>query len=490
MRCRSAAFLLFVALCRLGIAQEASPTPGSVSRDKKWEFVGGDSPTLVKAGTDETVLEFSDQCDIGCGNASILWAPDSKRFAFTRGEGKERLTSVYQLQKDEWTQVKDFGEDDEISNRAVNSVNAQARKKGLPKKTFLHQQWWRVEANGWTDANTLVIRTSLAMRVHTGEGEDVGEGYGSTQLVTLRFDDADKWKIVSAREMTGKPAESASASTPLSDKVLFQSPHGSYRIQASMEGTSLWIVGTSDPKQRKQLPGADPDDREPDEFSASPDDLWLLDNRSHELYRDAGKFAFAPVNRKQWFWKSAVDYASKEFHFDRKEVEIDWASWSFDSARMLIDFMQDTQHRFAYFNTRTKTFEQTPYLKMINARINTAKSYEAFPIASFAGDRTARFVVFAEPLDPVPSAETLKARFDALDQELKTLREKSLAEFATRTEKSNVDFIRDQNEKWYKTRDQAVEMYLPFAQQAEQEIRKLQFLCDITQKEVNGLKEK
>ena len=36
--------------------------------------------------------------------------------------------------------------------------------------------------------------------------------------------------------------------------------------------------------------------------------------------------------------------------------------------------------------------------------------------------------------------------------------------------------------------DQAVQLYLPFAPPAEQQSRKLQFLCDLTQQEVSGLK--
>ncbi len=37
--------------------------------------------------------------------------------------------------------------------------------------------------------------------------------------------------------------------------------------------------------------------------------------------------------------------------------------------------------------------------------------------------------------------------------------------------------------------NKAVQLYLPFAPDAEKESLKLQFLCDLTQREVNGLRE-
>lgn len=467
-------------------ARSPSPSSGPLSPDKKWEYIGGDTPELVKAGTSETVLGFSGQCDIGCANTSVSWAPDSKRFAFTRGDGKERLTAVYQLQENKWAQVKAFGEDDQIANQAYDIVKAQADRKGLPGKTFLHQQWWRVEANGWIDRNTLVIHTSLAMRVHRNDGEDIGLGYGSEQLVTLKFDDAGNWKIVKSHKMTGKAAESPSLSTPLADGILYKSPNDSYRIKATADGTALWIVPANDSSRRKPLLGADPDNRSPEEFSGSPDDIWLLDNRQHELYRNSGEFVFSAFTRKRWFAKKATDYASKEFHW---HIAGDSAGWSSDSARMLIHFESNLHHRFAYFNTRTKGFEQTPYLKMVNTKLNTEKPYEAFPNVQFAGGRVAEYMVFAEPIDPPPSEAILRPHLAALNQEMNALREKELATAGTREKSDIVEFRRSYQQEWNETRDEAVQLYLPFAPKEELESRKLQFLCDLTQKEVNGLKE-
>jgi hypothetical protein len=109
-----------------------------VSPDKQWEYKasGSEGARIVKAGSNEMAVSLVDDCDIGCDHASVLWAPDSKRFAFNRGDGKERLTSVYQLREGKWQKLQLFGEDDPISHRTYDIVKAQAKKKGLPKKNL------------------------------------------------------------------------------------------------------------------------------------------------------------------------------------------------------------------------------------------------------------------------------------------------------------------------------------------------------------------
>jgi len=187
-----------------------SEDSGLVSPNKQWEYKApgaGEDARIVKAGSNEIAVSLVDDCDIGCEHASVLWAPDSKRFAFNRGDGKEHLTSVYQLRKGKWQKLQLFGEDDPISHRTYDIVKAQAHKKGLPKKTFLHMQWSTDRAISWIDPNTLTAYSSLAMRVHRQDGEDVGEGYGADVLFTIKFDEAGKWKVVKTHQMSEKEAE-------------------------------------------------------------------------------------------------------------------------------------------------------------------------------------------------------------------------------------------------------------------------------------------
>ena len=84
------------------------PHPSSVSPDKKWEYRPDESaPKIVKAGTHEVALDLSDQpAGNGFSFATVIWAPDSKRFAFNYGQGRTHATSLYQLRGDEWITLK------------------------------------------------------------------------------------------------------------------------------------------------------------------------------------------------------------------------------------------------------------------------------------------------------------------------------------------------------------------------------------------------
>ena len=69
---------------------DSSGTPSTfasdwVSPDKQWEYrrVNGVSPEIVKAGTTQDVFDPSEDLDVNRPEeAEVVWAPDSKRFAF------------------------------------------------------------------------------------------------------------------------------------------------------------------------------------------------------------------------------------------------------------------------------------------------------------------------------------------------------------------------------------------------------------------------
>jgi uncharacterized protein YecT (DUF1311 family) len=180
------------------------PTPDPLSPDKKWEYVGGETPKLVKAETREAVVQFS--CGLGGSDLSApVWAPDSKRFAISCAGGKVNETSVYQLRDDRWVAPEEaLGNGDELMEQVGNLIEAQAKKKGMPKHTFLHMQSWTGEPKQWLDANTLLVYASMAERAHRNDGEDAGAGFGADVLVTLRFDEAGNWKIVKTHRLSEK----------------------------------------------------------------------------------------------------------------------------------------------------------------------------------------------------------------------------------------------------------------------------------------------
>ena len=97
----SAAVFLLVATSAFAEEQD-KPQARSVSPDGKWEFRGGaageqEDFVIAKAGSDETSLVLSEEeyadglaeaLGRAPGYANIVWAPDSKRFAFNLQPGK------------------------------------------------------------------------------------------------------------------------------------------------------------------------------------------------------------------------------------------------------------------------------------------------------------------------------------------------------------------------------------------------------------------
>ena len=198
--------------------QTPSSSSSSVSFDKKWEYKPAThdrGPQIVKAGTDESASDLSDDCDIGsCGDsANVQWAPDSKRFAFDWGQGRAHQCSFYQLRNDHWEPVKP-APGEEASERAQRDIEAQLKRKGLSteklekKGLYLRYIWSEERLDRWIDANTALLYTGLrkviAKREEPGEMSD---GFGADFLFTIKFDDAGNWKIVKTHSMSQKEVE-------------------------------------------------------------------------------------------------------------------------------------------------------------------------------------------------------------------------------------------------------------------------------------------
>ena len=195
-------------------AESSKPADlSSVSPDKKWEYQSDESaPKIVKAGTNEVALDLSDQpAGNGFSFATVVWAPDSKRFAFNYGQGRTHATSLYQLRNDKWVALKSPSEDNEIEKRANDIVADQLKAQGLSEKKlskqgkYLRLIWWTVNVDRWIDSNTAIAYASLrqvvARRDDPGEMDD---GCGTDLLFTLRLDGAGTWKIVKTHRMSEK----------------------------------------------------------------------------------------------------------------------------------------------------------------------------------------------------------------------------------------------------------------------------------------------
>jgi len=187
----------------------AAPNPTSVSPDKRWEYkcaeygVGQCAPEIVKAGTAEVVLDLDEEVHgPEARQAEVVWASDSKRFAFNYSPPHAHHTTYktvafYQLRGDKWGTLHPPA--DEASERAQLT---QLAGDHLPKSTRERRIWRSSPVNDtlkvreWTDANTVIVYAYSAW-------DQLTAGF----LFTLKFNEAGDWKIVKTRQMSTKELE-------------------------------------------------------------------------------------------------------------------------------------------------------------------------------------------------------------------------------------------------------------------------------------------
>src|SRR6266568_3534437 len=128
-----------------------------VSPDKQWEYHS--DARIVKAGTSQAVLDLSKSEP---ENAKIVWAPDSKRFAFNYGQTCKHCTydtiAFYQLRDDKWVALRSL-----VDERSERGQLAQLAKDHLPKSAHERRIWRSQPTHDllkvweWIDANTAIL---------------------------------------------------------------------------------------------------------------------------------------------------------------------------------------------------------------------------------------------------------------------------------------------------------------------------------------------
>jgi len=260
---------------------------------------------------------------------------------------------------------------------------------------------------------------------------------------------------------------------------VFPSLSGAFRVEAS--GSDAWVISTKDPSQKLKvpMPGGSEEINPDSEFYFSPNDAWIFAERhggscllDGDLYQraDAGKIdMFENFNELAWKNCARLKVLKTDYASAGECAMTFFAGWSIDSRRLLIGLLggedrRDVHTGYFYFNTATREFETTNYLRKISA---------------------ARSAVLpcAEPIDPLPPEAELKARADAADKQLNDA-------YSAKVQKVGKDRgsnLRDSQRAWLKARDAGLQIYLASAPAAERERRKLQFLGDVTLARIQSL---
>jgi len=276
---------------------------------------------------------------------------------------------------------------------------------------------------------------------------------------------------------------SASQAAEEKPEVLYTSPSGALRIEMIGESSSagdepsgdLWVVTSRDPTQRAKLPKQSSDSPLDDEFHCSPNEEWIFGLRHvgsglryGNVYHRVNPAQVETLDKDASFndliWKNGVKLGALKEDYSAAGVYAMtfFICWSFDSSRLLVQLRGGEEKRamrsgLLYFNTRTKKFELTDYLRKLNKTKSAA-------------------LACAEPVDSLPAEADLKKRLDTLDAQLN----KKYAEVIAQTVKDRISLVREGERNWIKHRDEGAKLYVSLFPATEKEQRRLQFLGDAT----------
>ena len=204
---------VFLLVATSAFAQEQAKLQArSVSPDGKWEFRAGaageqEDFVIAKAGGVEPSLVLSEEeyadglaeaLGRAPGYANIVWAPDSKRFAFNLQPGKAYQTAqFYQLDGNTWRRL-----DSPESNAAMfapldRSMATEKKKLKLPPEDSGWPIMTSWQVRKWIDSSTALL---YAHSEKTFEIKNETESVRASYFFTLKFDAVGKWEIVRTRE--------------------------------------------------------------------------------------------------------------------------------------------------------------------------------------------------------------------------------------------------------------------------------------------------
>jgi len=197
-----------------------SPSPSEVknlSPDKKWEYDCPQSieyecaPEVVKAGTDETVVDLDGDLNVYgkySTRSNIVWAPDSKRFAFNFSQPAAHTfyetLAFYELHGDKWEMLESLANANPISkaiSKAISGGLAVERTKKHIKAKATSASDIVAKVHEWTDSDTAIVYA------YEEDGEETGKTVRVDFLFTLKFDEAGKLKIVKTQQLSEEESQ-------------------------------------------------------------------------------------------------------------------------------------------------------------------------------------------------------------------------------------------------------------------------------------------
>ena len=215
MQCGMRRCYLFALACLLPWLVRAQDTETerkpTFSPDKQWEYrVVADTAVLMRAGESNPVVKLSEADEsLKAETGKLVWAPDSRRFAFNyRSGGKYYTFDLYELAGTTWKKLPDVADiDAPVTQTIERSKQKQLRRLGAKKDATPNSvmETWRVRR--WLDNDRFQAFADSAMRVLTSKDSEDPEYFGAAVLFGGKCDNRGGWKIVDNRLLSDAEAE-------------------------------------------------------------------------------------------------------------------------------------------------------------------------------------------------------------------------------------------------------------------------------------------
>lgn len=194
---------LLVLVCLLPCVLRAQDSEAQhkplLSPDKNWEYrvVDADTAVLVRAGGDKPAVKLSDDGSaLKTETGKLVWAPDSRRFAFNyRSGGKYYTFDLYELAGTTWKKLPDVVDTDAPVMRMIERSKRQQLKRLGAKEDATENSVMET----WLNNDTFQAYAGSSARVMISESSEDPEYFGAAVLFTGKCDNRGGWKIVASR---------------------------------------------------------------------------------------------------------------------------------------------------------------------------------------------------------------------------------------------------------------------------------------------------
>ncbi|MDQ6939200.1 MAG: hypothetical protein M3119_03490 [Verrucomicrobiota bacterium] len=193
-------------------SQESGESRRFPSPDKKFEYrVVAEEGVIVDNATGQVVFKIEEATSgtLAVESGKVLWAPDSRRFAFNyRSGGRYYACNIYELAGNEWQVLPDLPEEATVVNDMIKRGELRDRKRlGVSKNASRRRIMDEWKVRRWIDADTVeVFAMSQGSVVIDKKTEDV-DYIGGAVLFTVKCDNRGGWKITRTRELSDAELE-------------------------------------------------------------------------------------------------------------------------------------------------------------------------------------------------------------------------------------------------------------------------------------------